>query len=97
MQNRAEKNENVMNFTAPDAEILLVDDNEISAMVTSRLLKETKIQVDVVNSGTECLKRTKEKYYHVILMDYMMPKINGVDTLKELRRQENGPYPRHIS
>lgn len=77
-------------FEAPEARVLIVDDNEISAMVTSRLLKETKIQVDVVNSGTECLKRTKEKYYHVILMDYMMPKINGVDTLKELRRQENG-------
>ena len=77
-------------FEAPEARVLIVDDNEISAMVTSRLLKETKMQVDVVNSGAECLKKTKEKYYHVILMDYMMPKMNGVETLKELRHQENG-------
>lgn len=77
-------------FEAPEARILIVDDNAMNAMVVSRLLGSTKVQVDIANSGRECLERTRQKYYHVILMDYLMPKMDGVETLKELRRQENG-------
>lgn len=77
-------------FEAPEARILIVDDNEMNAMVVSRLLGSTKVQTDVAKSGSICLEKTKQKYYHVILMDYMMPGMNGIDTLKALRRQENG-------
>lgn len=77
-------------FEAPEARILIVDDNEMNSLVVKKLLGATKVQVDVANSGEECLEKTLNKYYHVILMDYMMPEMDGVETLKRLRRQENG-------
>ncbi len=77
-------------FTAPEARILIVDDNPMNSMVESKLLAATKVQVDIVRSGAECLEKIKRKYYHVILMDYMMPEMNGTETLRLLRKQENG-------
>lgn len=77
-------------FEAPEARVLVVDDNRLNSTVASRLLQSTKVQIDIANSGAECLEKTKQKYYHVILMDYMMPEMNGAETLKELRKQENG-------
>ena len=76
-------------FEAPEARILIVDDNRMNSLVESKLLKETKVTIDIAQSGEECLEMTKRKYYHVILMDYLMPGMNGVETLKRLRRQEN--------
>ena len=77
-------------FEAPEARVLVVDDNSMNLMVTSKLLEGTGVQVDTASSGTECLKMTKKKFYHVILLDYMMPDMDGQQTLKEIRTQENG-------
>ncbi len=77
-------------FEAPEARVLVVDDNEMNAMVITKLLRETKMQIDIALDGKKCLEKTKQKYYHLILMDYLMPGMNGVATLKELRNQENG-------
>ena len=77
-------------FVAPEARVLVVDDNDMNAIVAKRLLSYTKVQVDVAHSGMECLEMTKKKFYHVILMDYMMPGMNGRETLEALRTQENG-------
>ena len=77
-------------FEAPEARILVVDDNEMNRMVVSKLLRATKVQLDFAISGTQCLEMTRTKYYNVIFMDYMMPGMDGVETLKEVRRQENG-------
>lgn len=76
-------------FEAPEARILVVDDNAMNRMVMAQLLKETKLNVDCVASGEECLQATGQKYYNVILMDYMMPDMNGAETLAQIRRQEN--------
>lgn len=77
-------------FEAPEARVLIVDDNPVNAMVESKLLKETKVQIDIAGSGAECLEMTKRKYYHIILLDYMMPEMDGVETLREIRKQKNG-------
>ena len=77
-------------FEAPEARVLIVDDYEMNAVIASKLLSQTKVQVDIAKSGEECLQKTKQKYYHVILMDHMMPKMDGAETLKELRKQKNG-------
>lgn len=77
-------------FEAPEARILVVDDNHMNTMVVSRLLSATKVQVDVANNGEECLEITKRKFYHVILLDYMMPGMSGPETLRAIRAQENG-------
>lgn len=77
-------------FEAPEARILIVDDNAMNSMVVCKLLEGTKVQVDVAQNGEECLEKTGRKYYHVILLDYLMPEMNGAETLREIRRQENG-------
>lgn len=77
-------------FEAPEARILIVDDNPMNSMVVRKLLEATKVQVDTAKSGAECLEMTARKYYHVILMDYLMPEMDGIQTLKMLRKQENG-------
>ncbi|MDE5597061.1 MAG: fatty acid-binding protein DegV, partial [Lachnospiraceae bacterium] len=64
-------NEYRQSFEAPEARVLIVDDNPMNSMVESKLLKATKIKIDVAESGAQCLEMTKRKYYHVILMDYM--------------------------
>ena len=77
-------------FEAPEARILLVEDNEMNAFVVKKLLEATKAVVEIARDGEECLEKTKQKSYHVILMDYMMPKMNGGETIRRLRVQENG-------
>ncbi len=77
-------------FEAPDARVLIVDDNEMNLLVAKKLLRETKIQVDLAKSGKECLELTKQHYYQVIFMDHMMPEMDGVETLNRLTMQENG-------
>ncbi|MBD5451754.1 MAG: DegV family EDD domain-containing protein [Lachnospiraceae bacterium] len=77
-------------FTAPDARILVVDDNEMNRMVAVKLLRGTKMQIDTVGSGKECLKLTADNLYHVILMDHMMPDMDGEETMKAVRAQTKG-------
>ena len=82
--------EYIPSFVAPEGRILIVDDNEINVAMEEQLLKDTKLQIDVATSGNECLQKTKQKYYHMILMDYQMADMTGAETLKALRKQENG-------
>ena len=70
-------------FEAPEARILVVDDNKMNSLVASSLLSATKVQVDVAQSGEECLELTRKKFYHAILVDYMMPDMDGAETLKK--------------
>ena len=78
-------------FTAPDASILVVDDNSMNRMVLRSLLKKTDVQIDEAESGNEGLIRTKEKKYDIIFLDHMMPVKDGIETLKELRSQQDNP------
>ena len=77
-------------FEAPEARILVVDDNEMNLVVFEKLLTATRVQVDTARSGEECLEKTQTKYYNIIFMDHMMPGMNGVDVVKVIRRQLNG-------
>ncbi len=77
-------------FTAPDANILVVDDNEMNRMVAVKLLRGTGMTVETAASGRECLQKTAEKAYHVILMDHMMPDMDGEETMKAVRSQAKG-------
>ena len=77
-------------FEAPDAHILVVDDNDMNLMVVSRLLADTKVQIDTASSGAECLKLTQNHHYDCILMDHMMPEMSGIECLHALRAQPGG-------
>lgn len=75
-------------FTAPNAEILLVDDNAVNLKVVSSLLKRTKVKVTCAKSGKECLKLCEEKKFDMILLDHRMPEMDGVETLEILRKMK---------
>lgn len=77
-------------FEAPEARILIVDDSHMNTIITTKLLEPTRAKIDVVHSGAECLEMTSKKYYHIILMDYMMAEMNGEEVMREVRSQENG-------
>lgn len=77
-------------FVAPDARVLVVDDNDMNRMVVKKLLRGTEVQVDTVSGGQECLKKTAEGFYHVILMDHMMPEMDGEETMHAVREQTKG-------
>ncbi len=77
-------------FEAPDAHILVVDDNDMNLMVVSRLLSDTKIQIDTAANGAECLRLTQNHHYDCILMDHMMPEMDGIECLHALRTQPAG-------
>ncbi len=76
-------------FEAPEARVLIIEDNEMNTFVLRELLSATKVQIDVAEDGHGCLEKTRQKYYDVILMDYMLPDMSGAETLASLRRQEN--------
>ncbi len=78
-------------FIAPMGRVLVVDDNAMNLAVAQGLLKETRLQVDVANSGEECLELLKRKTYHVICLDHMMPVMDGVETLHAIKKLEGNP------
>lgn len=77
-------------FEAPEARVLVVDDNAMNRVVVQKILKSTRVQLDLADSGARCLELTRSRQYHVILMDHQMPGMDGVETLAQMRRQENG-------
>ena len=79
-------------FIAPNAKALVVDDNEINLTVACGHLAPTQIQVDKATSGEEAIEMVQKKDYDIIFMDYMMPGLNGLETVKKIRELENGKY-----
>ena len=78
-------------FIAPNANILVVDDNAINRKVFINLLKQTKVKIDESESGLECLEMIKEKHYDIIFLDHMMPEMDGIETLHEMQKLEDFP------
>ena len=67
--------------------ILVVDDNNLNLKVAARLLETYKIKPDTCTSGKECLEIIKEKTYDLILLDDMMPKMSGSETLIKIKEE----------
>ncbi|MBE7008181.1 MAG: DegV family EDD domain-containing protein [Ruminococcaceae bacterium] len=77
-------------FEAPEARVLVVDDDATNRLVATKLLRETQVNIDTAESGAEALRKTYETRYHVILMDHMMPEMDGVECLRAIRAQVGG-------
>ncbi len=73
-------------FVAPDADVLVVDDNPMNLTVIKGLLKGTKMFVSTASSGEEALERIRDNKFNVVLLDHMMPGMDGVETLSEIRK-----------
>ena len=87
---KVDKDENVMKFTAPDAEILIVDDNEINRKVAVGLLQPLQMNIDLAEDGRRAIYMMQKKKYDLVFMDHLMPVMNGVEATRELRKSANG-------
>ena len=74
-------------LSAPDAKILIVDDNDMNLEVIEALLSDTKIKVTTADSGQECINILRESSFDLIFLDQMMPHMSGVQTLEAIRSE----------
>ena len=82
-------------FTAPDATVLVVDDNVMNLKVMARLLLPYRIKVVTALSGQEALEQIKSMEYDCVFLDHMMPEMDGVETLHKIR-QKTGLYFQNV-
>jgi CheY-like chemotaxis protein len=68
--------------------ILLVDDDERNIFALSAYLKAKKYKVETARDGRECLDKLKEGRYDLILLDMMMPVMDGFETLRVMRSDD---------
>ncbi len=72
--------------SAPDANILVVDDNDVNLNVASGLLRLHDISCDTASSGLEAIEKTKNKKYDIVFMDHMMPEMDGIEATRFIRQ-----------
>ena len=75
-------------FTAPDAHILIVDDNLLNLKVAAGLFAINKVKTTTCMNGAEMLTLITKTKYDLILLDHMMPDMDGIETLKKSRTIE---------
>ncbi|MCR5206804.1 MAG: response regulator [Lachnospiraceae bacterium] len=75
-------------FIAPEAKILAVDDNNMNLMVVKSLLKRTMVNLDTAESALACYEKYEKSNYDLVLMDYMMPEIDGIEAMEHLREMD---------
>lgn len=92
MEWKQEAEDDIMNFTAPNAKILLVDDNEINRKVALGLLEPLQMQIDTAINGKNAIDMIEQKEYDLVFMDHMMPVMDGIDATKRLREKEGDYY-----
>lgn len=69
-----------------DARVLLVDDNEVNNYIMKQLFTRFGIEVDIADSGSEAITLYQKNDYDIIFMDYVMPEMNGLETVKYIRK-----------
>ena len=79
-------------FHAEDARILVVDDNEVNLKIVVGLAKNTKLQVDTALSAAEGLKLIRQHSYQLLLIDHMMPEMDGIEMLQHVKTMDGGIY-----
>lgn len=83
-ENNEEEKE--FDFIAPNAHVLIVDDNAVNLTVAEGLLEPLKMKVDTVTSGQAAIDKIASHHYDIIFMDHMMPELDGVETTHIIRR-----------
>ena len=79
-------------FIAPEAHILLVDDNELNLVVAKELLKPLRMQIDTAENGLQAVKMVRGSQYDLVLMDHMMPVMDGIEAAKAIRALPGDKY-----
>lgn len=82
-------------FLAPKGRLLVVDDTKINLQIIVSLLSPHQMQIDTASSGKECLSYVEQKEYDLILLDHMMPEMDGIETLHAIRNSSR-PYAKTV-
>ncbi len=77
-------------YMAPEAEILVVDDSPMNLKVFRNLLKQTGVRVVTAENGKQCLELLRMKNFDLIFMDHRMPKPDGIETFRTMKRENLG-------
>ncbi len=78
-------------FRAPEAGVLVIDDTSMNLLVFKGLIKQTGVKVDTGTNGDECIALSSKKKYDMIFLDHMMPGKDGIETLSEIRQDNQNP------
>ncbi|MBE5873335.1 MAG: response regulator [Lachnospiraceae bacterium] len=92
---KGQTSEETEKFTAPDAHIMVVDDNRMNLRVADSMLSRYRIKTTLVNSGREALEKIESCNYDFVFMDHMMPEMDGVETMQRIR-QKPGSYYKNV-
>ncbi len=100
MQVKLPKKHHSINFNLPTSmsnlKVLVVDDNEMAAKVLQEILLSFEYDVDVVNSGTEAIQMVQKTAYDLVLLDYKMPYLNGIETYKSYKKNLENKTPKTL-
>lgn len=72
---------------APEAKILLVDDNRMNLMVARGLFKRNSVKLTLAEGGYKALEFVMQNDYDIIYMDHLMPGLDGIETMKRMRKE----------
>lgn len=75
----------VKDVYAPEAVVLVVDDNKMNLTVVKKLLARTHINVDTAQCGCDAIEMASSKKYDIIFMDHLMPEMDGIETLRHIK------------
>jgi signal transduction histidine kinase/CheY-like chemotaxis protein len=94
-ENLPREEQEVIPFTAPEAKVLLVDDIEINLEIAAYLLNAYGIEPDTAKSGGESIEMLRNGKYDLVLMDHMMPGMDGIDAVRIIRsfKDRNAEIP----
>lgn len=82
----SDSNDGMFDFIAPEAEVLIVDDNAVNLTVAEGLLEPLQMKIDTALGGKEAISKISEKHYDIVFMDHMMPEVDGIETTRIIRR-----------
>jgi len=95
--NFSSKNETIIRFIAPEANVLIVDDLNTNLKVAEGLMLPYCMKIDVCNNGIKAIEMIQAKRYDLIFMDHMMPEIDGIEATERVRNLgDEDPYYKNV-
>lgn len=77
---------NIFTFIAPEANVLIIDDNSINLKVAKGLIEPIKMNVETAESAAQAIEMVSQKQYDILFMDHMMPEVDGIEATHIIRR-----------